>query len=196
MLKNARFVKSVGSVAQLTEFFENEVAVVGRSNVGKSSLINFLCGNNKLARVGKEPGKTRLINYFGIDGNKFYLVDLPGYGFAKVSDAEKAKWGELIESYLQRSIGLKQVFVLVDVRHDPTDDDKQMLNYLYYYRIPFTVIATKCDKISRPEYARRRQAIASVLGIGVDNVLMCSAQSRLGLEDLCRKIENSFVTAD
>lgn len=189
MLKNARFVKSVGSIAQLTEFYENEIAVVGRSNVGKSSLINFLCGNGKLARVGKEPGKTRLINYFGIEGNKFYLVDLPGYGFAKVSDAEKMKWGQLIESYLQRSVGLKHVFVLVDVRHDPTEDDKQMLAYLYFYRIPFTVLATKCDKISRAEYGRRRQSIASVLGIGADNIVLCSSSAKIGLEEICKKID-------
>ncbi len=193
MLKKGVFLKSVGDIDRLTECYPIEIAVVGRSNVGKSSLINFLCGNNKLAKVGKEPGKTRLINYFGIDSNRFVLVDLPGYGFAKVSDAEKIKWGRLIETYLQRSVGLKHVFVLLDVRRDPSEEDKQMLNYLYYYRIPFTLIATKCDKISRSEQSKRRQAIASELGVGVDNVYLCSAQSRQGADEICKRIEDVIV---
>ncbi len=190
MLKKAVFLKSVGAVGQLTEFYDAEIAVVGKSNVGKSSFINFLCGNGKLAKVGKEPGKTRLINYFGIDGNRFVLVDLPGYGYAKVSDAEKEKWGVLIETYLSRSVNLKHVFVLLDVRRDPSEDDKQMLSYLYYYRITFTVVATKCDKISRAEMMKRKQSLATAVGIGVDNVFLCSAETRLGLSELCARIES------
>lgn len=186
-------MKSVGDEAALTNCYPIEIAVVGKSNVGKSSLINFLCRNNKLAKVGKEPGKTRLINYFGIDGNRFVLVDLPGYGYAKVSDAEKIKWGRLIETYLTCSVGLKHVFVLLDVRRDPDADDKQMLDYLYYYRIPFTLVATKCDKISRSEQNKRRQAIASAVGVGVDNVFLCSASSGLGESELCARIESAVT---
>ena len=193
MLKKGVFLKSVGDEAALTNCYPIEIAVVGKSNVGKSSLINFLCRNNKLAKVGKEPGKTRLINYFGIDGNRFVLVDLPGYGYAKVSDAEKIKWGRLIETYLTRSVGLKHVFVLLDVRRDPDADDKQMLDYLYYYRIPFTLVATKCDKISRSEQNKRRQAIASAVGVGVDNVFLCSASSGLGENELCARIESAVT---
>ncbi len=189
MLKKGVFLKSVGDVAGLTENYPIEIAVVGKSNVGKSSLINYLCRNNKLAKVGKEPGKTRLINYFGIDGNRFVLVDLPGYGFARVSDAEKKKWGRLIETYLQRSIGLKHVFVLLDVRRDPDVEDKQMLDYLYYYRIPFTLVATKCDKVSRAELTKRRQAIATCVGVGVDNVFTCSSYSDIGSKELCDRID-------
>ena len=160
-ITKAEFKTSVGS----NNFPEGltEIAVVGRSNVGKSSLINFLTNHGKLARTSKEPGRTRLINYFSINDGQFYLVDLPGYGYARVSDAEKEKWATLIESYLLESTGLKHVFVLVDIRHDPTALDKQMINYLYHYNVPFSIIATKADKLSRAETARQRKAIADAL---------------------------------
>ncbi len=181
-------MRSVGETGQLRAENGNEIAIVGKSNVGKSSLINFLCGNSKLAKVGKEPGKTRLINYFSIDDGLFTFVDLPGYGFARVSESEKRKWGILIETYLQKSTDLKHVFVLIDIRRDPDDDDRQMLKYLYFYQIPFTILATKCDKISRGETLNRKREVANALGLGADNVIVCSSEKRIGKEEIERRI--------
>ncbi len=189
MFRKAVFLKSVGDVSQLTSHYDKEIAVVGKSNVGKSSFINFLTGNGKLAKVGKEPGKTRLINYFGIDDNAFVLVDLPGYGFARVSDAEKQKWGVLIEQYLQQSSGLKHVFVLLDARREPSEDDKQMLHYLYFYAIPFTVIGTKCDKLTKNELREAKNKLATGIGIGVDNIYLCSSVSKTGKAEIVKRIE-------
>ena len=165
-----------------------EIAVAGKSNVGKSSFINFICHNSKLAKTSKEPGRTRLLNYFVINDGAFYLVDLPGYGYAKVNDEEKAKWGKLIETYFQNSAGLKNVFVLVDIRHDPTENDMQMFKYLYFYNIPFTIIATKADKLSRSACFKRKKEIADYIGVGVDNIFVCSAQEKTGGEAIYDRI--------
>lgn len=188
MIKKAEFVTSVGDIKQIKESFPIEIAVVGKSNVGKSSFINFLCNNSKLAKTSKEPGRTRLLNYFKINGGEFYLVDLPGYGYAKVSDAEKKKWGKLIESYLQMTDGFKHVFMLVDVRHDPTKDDMMMFRYLYYYNVPFTIIATKADKLSRAQAFKRKKEIADFIGVGVENVYMCSSLNKTGAEEIFKRI--------
>ena len=149
-IKQASFVTSFaqykeGSVPPLPE-----IALVGRSNVGKSSLINMLTGNSKLARISASPGKTRLINYFLID-KKYYLVDLPGYGFAKAPKSEQQKWGQMIDGYLKRSANLMDVFVLVDIRHRPSADDRMMVEWLRAFEVPFHVIATKADKVSRAQ---------------------------------------------
>lgn len=186
-ITKAEFKTSVGS----NNFPEGltEIAVVGRSNVGKSSLINFLTNHGKLARTSKEPGRTRLINYFSINDGQFYLVDLPGYGYARVSDAEKEKWATLIESYLLESTGLKHVFVLVDIRHDPTVLDKQMINYLYHYNVPFSIIATKADKLSRAETARQRKAIADALHLTPSNIYVSSSLNKSGKAEIMARIE-------
>ena len=123
MIKKAVFVTSVGNINQIKTDCKNEIAIAGKSNVGKSSFINFICNNSKLAKTSKEPGRTRLLNYFSINDGEYYLVDLPGYGYAKVNDAEKEKWGRLIETYFKTSPNLKNVFTLVDIRHDPTEND-------------------------------------------------------------------------
>ena len=188
MIKKAEFVTSVGDIKQIKVSFPIEIAVVGKSNVGKSSFINFLCNNSKLAKTSKEPGRTRLLNYFKINGGEFYLVDLPGYGYAKVSDAEKKKWGKLIESYLQATDGFKHVFMLVDIRHDPTKDDMMMFRYLYYYNVPFTIIATKADKLSRAQAFKRKKEIADFIGVGVENVYMCSSLNKTGAEEIFKRI--------
>ena len=189
MIKKAVFVTSVGSINQIKTDCKNEIAIAGKSNVGKSSFINFICNNSKLAKTSKEPGRTRLLNYFSINDGEYYLVDLPGYGYAKVNDAEKEKWGRLIETYFKTSPNLKNVFTLVDIRHDPTENDMIMFKYLYFYNIPFTIIATKADKLSRSAQMKRKKEIADFIGVGVDNVLVCSSKEKKGSEEIFKRID-------
>ena len=130
------------------------------------------------------------MNFFGVNNGGLVFVDLPGYGFAKVSKSDKAKWGSMIEGYLTGSKNLKNVFVLLDVRHEPTSDDKMLLNFLYHYNIPFTVIATKCDKLSRAQLMKRRREIANAIGVGADNVYMVSALKKTGKEEVLERIDS------
>ncbi|MFA6867418.1 MAG: ribosome biogenesis GTP-binding protein YihA/YsxC [Clostridia bacterium] len=188
MIKNAEFITSVGNISQMSSY-PLEIAIAGKSNVGKSTFINFICNKKKLAKTSKEPGRTRLLNYFDMNKGEFVLVDLPGYGFAKVSNVEKEKWGKLIETYLQNSKGLKNVFMLVDIRHMPSKDDMNMLKYLYYYMIPFTIIATKCDKLSRSAGLQMKKKIADYIGVGVDNILMSSSTKYIGDKEIYQKID-------
>ncbi|MBR6751466.1 MAG: YihA family ribosome biogenesis GTP-binding protein [Clostridia bacterium] len=190
IIKNAEFITSVGAKAQMLKNTVPEIAIAGRSNVGKSSFINFITGYGKLAKTSKDPGRTRLINYFGCNKGEFILVDLPGYGFARVSDNEKLKWGELIEAYFQKSPSLRNVFLLLDIRRDINDDDIMMVNYFYHYNISFTVIATKADKLSRSACLARKREIAKQLKIGVDNVLVTSSLKKTGKEDVLTRIDN------
>ena len=189
IIKNAEFLTSVADSGKLPDFGAPEIAFASKSNVGKSSFINFLTGNGKLARTSGDPGRTRLLNFFGINGREIVFVDLPGYGFAKVAKTEKAKWGAMIEGYLTGSANLKNVFVLLDVRHEPTADDKMLLNFLYHYNIPFTVIATKCDKLSRAQLTKRRAEIASSVGVGTGNVYMISALKKTGKEEILARLD-------
>ena len=151
-IKKAAFVTSVNGQGGYPEK-RPEIALVGRSNVGKSSLINCLTGNGKLARISAAPGKTRLVNYYLIN-DSFYLVDLPGYGFAQRSRGERESWGKLMEGYLT-SGRVDHLFLLLDIRHEPTEEDRQMFQFLLYYGIPFTIVATKSDKVSK---SKRQQA--------------------------------------
>ena len=189
VIKSAEFITSAGTVAQIIKGKVPEIAVVGRSNVGKSSFVNFMCNQSRLAKTSKEPGRTRLVNYFNINKGEFYFVDLPGYGFARVSDAEKQKWGTIIESYFKESTGLKNVFVLLDIRRDVSGDDIDMLNYLYHYNIPFTIIATKGDKLSRSAGLKRTREIANSIKVGFDNVILTSSLDKKGKEDVLARIE-------
>ena len=159
MLKitKAEFVTSAAGKNQFITADKPVIAVCGKSNVGKSSFINMLAGRKKLAKVSKEPGRTRLVNYF--DFGEFLLADLPGYGFARVSKEEKAKWAKLLDDFFAERRAA-HVFALCDVRHDPTADDRQMIEYLYYHIMPFTVIATKADKLSKAAAARGVENIA------------------------------------
>ncbi len=147
-IKQSKFIKSLVHLKDRPEPLLPEIACVGRSNVGKSSLINTLTNRKKLVQVSKTPGKTKLINYFLIN-EQFYLVDLPGYGFAKVSHAEKNSWKKMIERYLTNNEMLKLVLILTDSRIGPQKSDLQMIEYLYHSQIPYTVIATKTDKLSK-----------------------------------------------
>lgn len=192
-IKQAQFVSSYaqyrpGMVKNLPE-----IAFVGRSNVGKSSLLNMLTGNSKLARVSSSPGKTRLINYFLID-QSYYLVDLPGYGFAKAPKSEQQRWGQMIDGYLQRSENLMAVFVLVDIRHRPSADDKMMVDWLRAFGVPFYVVATKADKVSRAQQQRLLMDIAFDLKLDMlRDILVTSSEKRTGvdrvttlMQEICR----------
>ena len=156
-IKQAEFVTSAGLGSPYPEKTAAEIAIVGKSNVGKSSLINSLCNNKKLAKTSSNPGKTRLIN------REFYFVDLPGYGFARAPKTEKDKWGKLMEDYLS-SGRVDHIFMLIDIRHAPTEDDKLMLQWIIYYNLPFTLIATKADKIAKSKRAQMANAAAKQLG--------------------------------
>lgn len=188
MIRNAKFVISCAELKQLPDF-KLEIAVSGKSNVGKSSFINAMTGNGKLARTSKEPGRTRLLNYFDCNNGQFALVDLPGYGYAKVSDDEKRKWAYLIEAYFATG-RVKHLVQLLDCRHDPTREDVMMINYLYHYNIPFTLVATKSDKLSKMEKSRRKQEIATFLKVGADNVYLFSSDTKEGKDALDERLKN------
>ncbi|MDR3216003.1 MAG: ribosome biogenesis GTP-binding protein YihA/YsxC [Clostridiaceae bacterium] len=183
-IKNAKFIISVSDSGKLPCYDKPEIAIAGKSNVGKSSFINFICNNSKLARTSSEPGRTRLLNYFEINGGEFYIVDMPGYGYARVSKEEKAGWGALAEGYLKNSKELKCVVLLVDIRHDPNPDDRLLLNFMHASNIPFAVVATKGDKLSRQQSFNRRAEIAACLNIGRDDVLTVSSLKKTGLEEI------------
>lgn len=189
MLKitDVKFVISAASKAQFVRADKPVIAVCGKSNVGKSSFINMLANRKKLAKVSKDPGRTRLVNYF--DFGPFILADLPGYGFAKVSKAEKARWARLMEDFFADKSNCAHAFSLCDVRHNPTDDDVNMVNFLYAGLIPFTVIATKADKVSRMAGMNGVKNIAATLKCGTDDVILTSSQTRLGLEKVYERIE-------
>lgn len=142
-----RFVKGVASVEQIPKPYLPEIAFAGRSNVGKSRLINTLVNRKNIAQISKTPGKTRLLNYF-IVNEKFYFVDLPGYGYASVSKAEQEKWANLLQDYFTQNKQLKGVVVITDARVGITEKDQQMIEYLAYYKLPFVIVATKTDKLS------------------------------------------------
>jgi GTP-binding protein len=162
ILKNAFFIKSIKYYSQKPADNLPEIVIAGRSNSGKSTLINNLANNKKLAKVSSTPGKTRLINFCVID-KKFYLVDLPGYGFAKISHEEKSQWESLIESYLKVSTNLKIVCLLIDSRHGILQSDRQMMEWLNYFHRPYIIILTKSDKITINQLKLRIQNLVKEL---------------------------------
>ena len=166
-----------------------EIAFAGRSNVGKSSLLNLLTGRRKLARVSGSPGKTRTINFYLVNDD-FRIVDLPGYGYAKVSKSTTANWGDMMEMYFDSRQGLRKVIQLVDARHEPTKQDVQMYDYLRHYGLDGIVVATKADKISKRELQKNISVIRKTLGLsGDDKVIPISALKRTGQEELMEEIE-------
>lgn len=159
-----------------------EVALAGRSNVGKSSFINTLLNRKNLARTSGKPGKTQLLNFFNVD-DKLRLVDVPGYGYARVSKKEREKWGRMIEEYLTSRENLKAVVSLVDFRHEPSADDVQMYEFLKYYEIPVILVATKADKIPRGKWNKHESMIKKKLGFGTsDSFIIFSSVTKEGLE--------------
>ncbi len=173
-----------------------EVAFAGKSNVGKSSLINALMNRKALARTSAQPGKTQTINFYNIN-NAVYLVDLPGYGYARASVGIKEKWGKMIEKYLHRSKQLRAVFLLVDIRHDPSANDKMMYDWMVYQGFAPIIIATKLDKIKRSQVSRQIKAIREKLGTEPGTrILPFSAQTKQGRDEIWEVIEELTTDAD
>lgn len=187
-IKQAEFITSRADYGPFEGKGLPQIAVAGKSNVGKSSLINRLCRRNKLARTSATPGKTRLINIFLLN-NAFHLIDLPGYGFAKVDKQEKARWGKMMQDYFETSDELRHVLCLVDIRHEPTEDDIQMNTFLRQMGIPFTVVATKADKISRAARQKQLAPICRALLVQPWEIICWSSEDDTGRNELLDAIE-------
>lgn len=184
----ADILLSAVSQAQYPQDDLPEIALAGRSNVGKSSFINTLLGRKNLARTSSKPGKTQQLNFYNID-DKLRFVDVPGYGYAKVSKTERAKWGKMIEEYLTSRDNLRTVVSLVDMRHDPTADDIQMYEFLKYYEIPVIVVATKADKIPRGKWNKHESMIKKKLGFeSSDRFIVFSSETRQGYDEAWQAI--------
>lgn len=194
-IKQAEFIKSAVTPNQYPEDNRVEIAFVGRSNVGKSSLINSLTNRRKLVKVSGTPGKTKLINFFLIN-NSFYFVDLPGYGYAKVSKQEKLNWGKTIEAYLLNRPQLKKIMLLVDCRREPTEDDIIMHNWIKHYGYECTVVVTKSDKLNRSELMRSKKIIKESLSIEDDELIFHSTLKKQGREELLENIFESLEEAE
>lgn len=187
-IKKASFLCSVNDPSAAKIVPRPEIAIIGRSNVGKSTLINTVCHNNHLARVSATPGKTRQVNYFLIN-ESFYLVDLPGYGYAKIARSEQKQWANMIESYLSGSQNLRHLLFLMDLRHEPTEDDKQMAYWLQFYRIPCTIIATKADKLPRSQRKILADKFSDSVGMTFRTpTIVFSSEERLGVNELEKRI--------
>ncbi|HIS04052.1 MAG TPA: YihA family ribosome biogenesis GTP-binding protein [Candidatus Pullichristensenella avicola] len=194
-IRSARFVVSLDRLRPFPGQGLPEVAMAGKSNVGKSSMINSLLGNSKLARISSEPGKTRLVNFFSVN-ERLLLVDLPGYGFAKAPKAERERWAGMIEGYLENSRHLRRVLHLVDIRHAPTRDDQTMVEYLRHYDIPFTVVATKADKVSRAARGRLIPVICRALAVQPWEIVPYSSVDGSGREKILEILENEMTAED
>lgn len=190
IIRKAVFAKSAVDESGIPEGASPEFALCGRSNVGKSSFVNMLADNGSLAKTSKEPGRTRLINYFVFNDGEFVLVDLPGYGFARVSKEEKEKWGDMIGNYLSGGKNLTGAFLLLDIRHAPSADDIVMVNYLHNTATPFVIIATKVDKLPKSQILRQKRALAQSLRVGEDNIIAVSSQTKEGREKVLERIES------
>ena len=186
-IKEAKCLKSAAEVGGFLRPERPMIAVCGRSNAGKSSLINLLAGRKNLAKTSSAPGRTRLVNYF--DFGAFWLADLPGYGYAAVSRDEKARWGKTLDAFFAKKEDIRHVFLLIDIRRDPSGDDLQLVDFLNYHIIPFSVIATKSDKLSRMKTKERKRAIANAFGLGEANVSVVSSVTGDGKEEILSRIE-------
>ena len=189
VIKSVNLEIVCGVTSKLPETDKPEVAFAGKSNVGKSSLINALMNRKSYARTSAQPGKTQTINFYNIN-EALYYVDLPGYSYAKVSKAEQEKWGKMIEKYLNQSKQLKQVFLLIDIRHDPSANDKNMYEWIKYHGYQPVIIATKLDKINRSQIQKQVKAIRTGLGVGQDvKIIPFSSETKQGREELWDYIE-------
>ena len=198
-IKNAKFISSMADYGEFSGVGLPQIAVVGKSNVGKSSLINALCKQNKLCRTSSTPGKTRLINIFEVTlydeqtEQKFHLIDLPGYGYAKVNYAEKIKWGEMMEHYFSTSPYLRSILHLVDIRHEPTQDDIAMSDFMRNSAIPFSVVATKADKISRGARMKHIAPICRGLKVQPWEILPFSSETKDGRMELIQLLHKNIT---
>lgn len=189
----AEFTAAYGKFSQIPAPERIEIAFAGHSNVGKSTLINKLFNRKNLARVSSVPGKTATINFYGLEN--IYFVDLPGYGYAKVSKSEKERWSGLIEGYLSSDRDIRLVFMLVDMRHAPTKDDVQMINYLIDTEMPFVLVLTKADKLNKTERAKRLEAFKNEIPCFEDiHTIPFSSQTFEGVEELRQIVED--IAAD
>lgn len=184
VIKNVNLETVCGITSKLPDHTLPEIAFAGKSNVGKSSLINALMNRKALARTSAKPGKTQTINFYNIN-EEMYLVDLPGYGYAKVSEQEKAQWGKLIERYLHGSKQLRAVFLLIDIRHDPSANDKMMYDWIVYQGYEPIIIATKMDKLKRSQISKHVKLVREGLGLKKESIVIpFSATSKQGREEI------------
>lgn len=193
IIKSAKFVRSVANVSDLWNETIPEIAIVGRSNVGKSSIINYLTNMKSLVKISSTPGRTRLVNFFDINDGQFYFVDLPGYGFAKGQKSEQSKWQSLIGGYFSASHSLRLCLLLLDIRREVSEQDRQMIRYLTVYNISFIVLVTKADKIAVSKRKIYATKIASSIGIPIQNVYICSTVAKIGKEQVLEKFEQFIV---
>lgn len=208
----AEYLISTTQPRQKPELGGPEIAFIGRSNVGKSSLINRFVARKGLARVSGSPGKTRTINYYQIGmkkigdssvGKEFLLVDLPGYGYAKVSKEERKKWREFVGQFLVKSPELRRTLLLVDIRHDPMEPDLVCAQFLHDTELPFSIVATKADKISKNQIARQRALFAKAFDVPLEDVIVTSAEDGRGRDELVNSVaawihiqENQVLTVE
>ena len=186
IIRDAQFITSVAHENNFLKSDRPIVAVAGKSNVGKSSFINMLANRKKLAKTSNTPGRTRLVNYF--DFGPFILADLPGYGFARVSKEEQRRWGRLMERFFERT-EIAHEFSLLDIRHDPTAEDLQMIAYLYHYALPFSIVCTKADKLGKSKVKPRTAEIAARVKVGVGDIIATSAETAYGRDAVLSRLD-------
>ena len=193
---SAEFVKSAVWPPQYPLATMPEIAFVGRSNVGKSSLMNTLVGRRRLAKTSNTPGRTQLINFFSVNGS-ISFVDLPGYGFAKVSQSIKKDWGDMMDAYLRERQNLAMVIFILDIRRDPSEDDLSLRDWLEHYRIPYISILTKADKLSNNQAIVRKKLIEKSLGTNAQKkTILFSAKTQKGKEELWQFLENHLSSLE
>lgn len=189
-VKTADYIISAVKPEQYPNDHLPEIALSGRSNVGKSSLINTLCNRKNLARTSQRPGKTQTLNYYKINED-FYMVDVPGYGYAKVSKSERSAWGRMLETFFSVNKKLRATILIVDLRHAPSKEDVQMYEFLKYYECPVIVVATKADKISKGKYEKHKKVVKTTLQMDPDDpLLLFSSFTGLGKDDVWKTIES------
>ncbi len=186
MLKNVKFEASVYEFNKLIKTDKPQIVLVGKSNVGKSSFINAISNQKKLAKVGQTPGKTRSINYYNVN-NEFYIVDLPGYGYSTMSEAEKNKINKLIDVYISKTPEIKHIYFLVDIRNNPSANDRQMYEWLLDKKIPFSIIATKADKVAKTKMEDYTKEITKQL-FAKENITPFSADKKINIDVICDEI--------
>lgn len=194
VLKKVNLDIVIGVTSSIPQNTMPEVAFAGKSNVGKSSLINALMNRKKYAKTSSQPGKTQTINFYNIN-DALYLVDLPGYGYANANQEVKAKWGKMIEKYLASSKVLRQVFLLIDIRHEPSANDKLMYDWIVYNGFHPVIVATKLDKINKSQEAKHVKMVRQGLGLAKEDILIpFSAQTKQGLSQLWECIESYVIS--
>ena len=192
-ITSAEFVTSATKPTQYPPADLPEIAFAGRSNVGKSSLINILVNRKRLVKTSSTPGRTQLVNFFVIN-DSFRFVDLPGYGYARVPTAIKKKWGPMIETYLSSRETLKGVVVILDIRRTPREEEQNLMAWLAYYSIAAILVLTKSDKLSKIKQAKQRGIVARTLGVDSNELILFSAKSRKGREDVWQAIEGLLIS--